>query len=71
MFMEYRVGADPQESVRVTDAQSGRQCKPENTSVRRGADFASQPSLPEEPPKSWESGKALADSVPGTEYWLP
>jgi len=51
------------------DAESGRQSTPEPAALQFAANDVPLPSRPEELPT--RSEKAMADSLPGSEYWLP
>lgn len=62
---------EEKESVRLSDAEIGQQSEPEAATPRLAPKDVLQPSQPEEPPKISRTEKAMAASVPGTEYWLP
>ena len=69
--MEYIVRTDAEnEPVRVSDAESGQQPKAGQQPRPKAAPQLAA-GRPVELPRAYSSEKATADSVPGSEYWLP
>ena len=58
-------------SMRLSDTEFGLQSKPETSALRLASKDVPQPSRPEEPPMISRAERAMAASVPGSEYWLP
>lgn len=70
--MQYNPRTDEEkESVRLSDAESGQPPEPETAALRLAAKDVPQPSRREEPLRISRSEKAMAASVPDSEYWLP
>ena len=62
---------DDKESVRLSYAKSVQRSEPGTAALRLAAKDVPQPSRPDEPATISRPEKAMAASVPGSEYWLP